>query len=237
MFARTPRLAFSRASSPGGQIEEPGKVDTNRLDVVCIDQASVQECNHQVGMMGPIYESAVEVCAWLGPPSVVADALFKPLCQGRSTTNSGFNFRQVRIGFELIIKHRYFTRLWIVQELVLAKEIRLTVGQDALDWNKFILSWQYAYFGKGRFLEQIIWARRAYREAPYKLSLTQMINKFGDMDCQVSHDHVNALLALAGESERVKVDYNMCLKSLIVQIAVSLDPAPFLEGPHTDTLG
>jgi Heterokaryon incompatibility protein (HET) len=39
------------------------------IDAICIDQASVKERNHQVGLMGMIYERAETVLVWLGRES------------------------------------------------------------------------------------------------------------------------------------------------------------------------
>ncbi|KAF1967421.1 heterokaryon incompatibility, partial [Bimuria novae-zelandiae CBS 107.79] len=35
------------------------------IDALCINQASITECNHQVQQMGLIYSNAVEVLSWL----------------------------------------------------------------------------------------------------------------------------------------------------------------------------
>lgn len=48
------------------------------VDAICIDQESIDERNHQVGLMGSIYSQARSVLVWLGSGSEeVADALGK----------------------------------------------------------------------------------------------------------------------------------------------------------------
>jgi hypothetical protein len=45
--------------------------ETRRLwiDAICINQASIEERNHQVGLMGKVYERAETVLVWLGRAS------------------------------------------------------------------------------------------------------------------------------------------------------------------------
>jgi hypothetical protein len=45
------------------------------IDALCIDQDLVEEKNHQVAQMGPIYSNAVEVIAWLGYSQGIGRAL------------------------------------------------------------------------------------------------------------------------------------------------------------------
>ncbi|EME80583.1 uncharacterized protein MYCFIDRAFT_31447, partial [Pseudocercospora fijiensis CIRAD86] len=37
------------------------------IDAICIDQTSMTECTHQVGLMADIYSKARSVLVWLGP--------------------------------------------------------------------------------------------------------------------------------------------------------------------------
>lgn len=46
------------------------------IDSICIDQFSIYERNHQVGLMGKIYERAYRVIAWLGQGDAVSRRAF-----------------------------------------------------------------------------------------------------------------------------------------------------------------
>jgi hypothetical protein len=53
-------------------------------DAICIDQSATQEKNHQVAMMGPIYEMAAHVLACLGPHAGDSEFLTEFIDKNRS---------------------------------------------------------------------------------------------------------------------------------------------------------
>jgi hypothetical protein len=53
-------------------------------DAICIDQSATQEKNHQVAMMGPIYEMAAHVLACLGPHAGDSEFLTEFIDKDRS---------------------------------------------------------------------------------------------------------------------------------------------------------
>ncbi|KAH8725749.1 heterokaryon incompatibility protein-domain-containing protein [Phaeosphaeriaceae sp. PMI808] len=54
------------------------------IDAICIDQASTQEKNHQVAMMGLLYENAEHVLACVGPHADDSQFLFETIDKERS---------------------------------------------------------------------------------------------------------------------------------------------------------
>lgn len=80
------------------------------MDQICIDQSNTLEKSHQVRMMASIYRKAQRVVAWLtGLPEVHRHRAFW------SRPNESF--------LKQVSKHPYFTRLWVIQEMLLAKEL------------------------------------------------------------------------------------------------------------------
>jgi hypothetical protein len=113
------------------------------IDSICIDQANVQEKGKQVAMMDLIFKSAAVVHVWLGPSDNSTAAAISSI---RAITyeqdyKSAKNFsgkvgtRELRWFTGVPLPTRYdwpallsffssgwFTRLWVVQEAVLARE-------------------------------------------------------------------------------------------------------------------
>lgn len=137
--------------------EQAGKVLW--IDAVCINQLNVEERNRQVQMMARIYKSAEEVVAWLGESEDDSDEAMKLLdrwgkvlapmivhCQ----TDLFLLFEDTEKIKALIdtiedpfagkawsalpslYKRPYWRRLWIVQEFVLARNIMVVCGCQAL---------------------------------------------------------------------------------------------------------
>ena len=88
------------------------------IDAICINQVDLEERTRQVALMGTVYTDAARVVGWLGSrkpgfPAFIAGT-FSP----------------------------FWTRLWIVQELTLARKLTLYVGDTMLDLQD-LSSWLY----------------------------------------------------------------------------------------------
>ena len=136
------------------------------IDAMCINQASVFERNSQVSMMGEIYASARAVLVWLGEEdwnSMLVHAFLKTLpgvqAQIKSTgvqfdrdhplswqpPEAGFNcfydadsqstegMHDRVLGF---YARKWFTRVWTLQEVLLAREVEVYCGNAKISWNQ-----------------------------------------------------------------------------------------------------
>jgi hypothetical protein len=113
------------------------------IDAVCINQEDIGERNHQVMQMGIIYSQASRVVVWLGLADDSAqlafqacNRLYDDVCS--FGVDSSLNF----LGGELeaidsLCSREYWTRLWIVQEVLLGKNILLCCGDLQLGWRSF----------------------------------------------------------------------------------------------------
>lgn len=97
------------------------------IDALCIDQSSIKERNHQVALMGKIYSSAKLVIAWLGHD-------FETSLSNVSTFDaSASNIHQYVTSMIHLSSSTYWTRLWIVQEFVLATNLEIWSGHETTD--------------------------------------------------------------------------------------------------------
>jgi len=137
------------------QFRDLGKHGYLWIDAICIDQGNIDERGEQVGFMGDIYSNADRVIVWLGKEdndtreavtliSAIARA-FKKAREESETTPSTFPFndprlyahtdpkispldvRQWRIVMEFFTR-TWFSRVWVLQEVTLAKEVDLFCG-------------------------------------------------------------------------------------------------------------
>jgi hypothetical protein len=109
------------------------------IDTLCIDQSSDSEKNHQVAQMGRIYSEAERVVAWIGMEDPSAMSTRASTATGHSELRIAFDclnrlyyskypWASTSLEREVVERlcHRsYWTRLWIVQEFVLAREIKI----------------------------------------------------------------------------------------------------------------
>jgi hypothetical protein len=121
------------------------------VDGICINQADMSERCEQVLLMAEIYRQADRVVGWLGEEendSSVAMNMLSKLADVWSdyrdhNINPGRGLNSIPNAFELaiwtairrIFMRAWWTRLWIYQEVILARSITLSCGQDSLDWE------------------------------------------------------------------------------------------------------
>ena len=136
------------------------------VDSICVNQSDLDEKRSQIALMGKIFASATRVLGWLGE----ATPEVKPAIEFREElVNSAEQFGIDRQPFyrltgeqrlngearaieEVIKCHElynlcsiygkpWFSRMYIAQEAVLAKELTLLCGTHELDWRDFVTSY------------------------------------------------------------------------------------------------
>ncbi|KAF4956131.1 hypothetical protein FSARC_11661 [Fusarium sarcochroum] len=107
------------------------------VDAICVNQQDLEERGNQVAKMGQIYSECFQVILWLGddlvskrPASHPPRHRFQQL-QDPYLTLPSKNGRQVTI--QEILKRRYFSRVWVIQELILPPRILIPFG-DKTFW-------------------------------------------------------------------------------------------------------
>jgi hypothetical protein len=102
------------------------------IDQICIDQSNTGERNHQVMRMSQIYKDASCVYSWLGAEADNSDEamdFIEKLSQRRNDTwlhLKSTHSKQNMIG--ALLDRPYWRRLWIVQEVVLARRVIVLCG-------------------------------------------------------------------------------------------------------------
>ncbi|KAK5167350.1 uncharacterized protein LTR77_007049 [Saxophila tyrrhenica] len=196
------------------------KTDTIRVwaDYTCIQQSDLRELSYQVSFM---------VYGWLGIGHESGDEEMDRIESIRLSrrNNSSWNSisRQYSTALEVVASSPYWTRLWIKQEVILAKDVWLFQGEKAAHWNdvRFVSS-----LGRSRANQPQI--RRAtgsaashkpqaasmlslldYRALHYNnLDLPELVVKFCNAGCQDARDKIYALLSLTNPDTRRQIAVN-----------------------------
>ncbi|PMD64882.1 HET-domain-containing protein, partial [Hyaloscypha bicolor E] len=90
------------------------------IDAICINQKDVYERNAQVLRMRRIYQKANQVVIWLGPASNRGDDAVRFLKLVNLTKNNDLSAEWKAMASFLV--RAWWNRIWVVQEIVLAKE-------------------------------------------------------------------------------------------------------------------
>lgn len=129
------------------------------VDAVCINQGDESEKAVQVRMMGSLYSRAEEVIVWLGAASddsdyamkqlndwssnktfLTADSLTKLMSDRQYVLQAGLKHQDdpVYNALEALFCRSWFTRLWVLQEIVLAQRCRLFCGSAEITLEQLV---------------------------------------------------------------------------------------------------
>ncbi|PVH77344.1 HET-domain-containing protein [Cadophora sp. DSE1049] len=114
------------------------------VDALCVNQQDVKERNEQVAMMGEVYASAKPVLIWLGEANEDSDEVFALMSKVVSEKTITEETSQKLFSFYMqLVEREWFTRLWTIQELVLARQDPLVgCGHTWTTWSTLLGSWQ-----------------------------------------------------------------------------------------------
>ena len=185
------------------------------VDQICIDQTNVAEVSSQVSMMSEIYTQATSTLIWLGGGTLLQEA-------AREFTRSMDCDALITI-----LNDQYFTRLWVVQEIMLARDVQVLVrGNHRFTWRQLDEMFNDAYWGNNRkyILDNApssataLLSRRIHRGLKPSQSLYDAIKYFSNNGCQDPRDRVYGLLGIVREHERVVVDYSESVEEVYLSV-------------------
>jgi hypothetical protein len=118
------------------------------IDAICINQDDKVEQSLQIEQMGKVYSQAMRVAVWLGPgnkDSLMALPFLHRLAEedlNHETITSIFQEKKVKnqgIRLDLALRatlngNPYWYRLWIIQEIFLARDAILHFGHETVSW-------------------------------------------------------------------------------------------------------
>lgn len=136
--------------------------DVNRTvylwaDAICIDQEDIpgrrnEEKEHQIRMLPRIFKSANTVLAWLGIEENGSRRVMRKfedwgikIIQGKheELKDKIEVTDPIWVSISRLLNRRWFTRIWIVQEVVLANELVVVCGKHRLSWDVFYAAAQH----------------------------------------------------------------------------------------------
>ncbi|KFA80375.1 hypothetical protein S40288_10283, partial [Stachybotrys chartarum IBT 40288] len=123
------------------------------VDALCINQDDIQERNSQVGFMDEIYKNAHEVLMWLGDEAEDSSLGLETVKRANDLFLKGtkedilsgaMNFFGDKaldphwIALGRLLKRPYWTRVWILQEVLLSVNNIVCCGPYRLPWAYFV---------------------------------------------------------------------------------------------------
>ncbi|GAB7328372.1 hypothetical protein MBLNU13_g00356t1 [Cladosporium sp. NU13] len=190
------------------------------VDAICINQRDEREKSHQVRAMDKVYSNAVAVSAWLGLNRAPNWMQWREADVKTLERSDWFLFENVLE----IAERAYWSRVWIVQELVLARRVRVHVSDRSFDFRDL------AFEAKNMLkcddaedLTQLL----AYVEArdldniDTRQPLHELLLRFKECRCSDPRDNVFAFLSLVNEEDKYYLggcfpDYSLTHDAVVV---------------------
>ena len=203
----------------------PDRAVTLWIDAICIDQSSLQERNHQVRMIGEVFTKADRVNAWLGYGNkeygkVLAcfdESVKSQRDESWSLPESSSLWTQQCISlFQL---REYWSRVWIVQELVLANDIMLFWNESSISWAGLLRLVSMFEKDKAPAVRAIAAMRMSYEG---QRSFEELFGRFGHLQCALDHDRFYSLYGMVNDvscltSALPLPDYGLCITEVFMQ--------------------
>jgi hypothetical protein len=223
------------------------------VDAVCINQDDVAERNLQVPRMKQIYENAESTLIWLGgdapgsPARQISNIAFRFLgevtrrghrdshelrrwinfdrgSEGTSRPESSRLWKSRWQAFDALCRHEYWTRTWIIQEVLLAKTVVLCGSEMMQPWSSFEALCRAlderprpplgystrveGAVGKAESIPLQLVNDRIHRSVSSNRQLRRLLEAYSSSRSTITHDKIYGLLGLAEKSSDIQVDYS-----------------------------
>ena len=236
------------------------------IDAVCIDSHNLQERGHQVQQMKHIYKNAANVLIWLGPSNARSDRLFdflNTLDNPESSENANqsvaqmtkeqWNMSQEKLlhaGVDIwracasLSNRTYWTRLWIIQEILLARWPILVCGSKRAPWQSWAVSLDVLETFKDQTLTWTCWlhdssanfiCRQWFSTSDGVASdhLMKLVVRFRQSNCSDTRDHIFGLIGLASDASALQVNYDCSLDQLCRDVFFWLNDSSSISTEET----
>jgi len=189
------------------------------IDQISINQSSTLERNHQVSLMSTIYGEAGGVIIWLASH---ADDKGKLVEAAKQFQKIGWDLKS----YDTIISNNYFSRLWVVQEVLLARSIRVMAQGYTPGW----LSWEKLCRQRNisRLYSPADRLHQAYRFGESLLEshslrselrrLDDCIQVFSANHCENPRDKVYGLMGIVYGQDRIAIDYTKSVVDVYIDV-------------------
>ncbi|EJT73604.1 hypothetical protein GGTG_07460 [Gaeumannomyces tritici R3-111a-1] len=210
------------------------------------------EKNHQVGQMNIVYSSAQNVIIWLGPGSSAITELFcasaklhehaaqqcllmgqtrlemwkavwrslRPLSEGNAPLLKEHHYDALMT----VLRRPWFGRVWVIQEVALAKKATIMCGRASTPTSSFAL--MPSLLGveapkQARALLDVMPSPVRKEERSWwkeKRDLFTVLRKFGNCSSTKPHDRIYALLGISADPHAIKPRYEATEQQVVEDV-------------------
>ncbi|TLD15991.1 uncharacterized protein PgNI_01900 [Pyricularia grisea] len=202
------------------------------IDQICINQVDKDEKSRQIPLMGRVYRHAINTLVWLGTSDSVTGQVFSLLNHAATELILDFSQLQIPNGLQQrgfppandkiwndlwdLLDRPWFSRLWIIQEVVLSRNAWVVCGDHLMSWSMLetacenlqaagISQWLQEMVSKGGSTDH---CQRVVKLGTFGQEQSlNLLNRARESNCWDQRDKIYGLLGIIRASW-VRVDYN-----------------------------
>ncbi|KAI3330014.1 heterokaryon incompatibility protein-domain-containing protein [Ustulina deusta] len=187
------------------------------IDAISINQADMTERAEQVALMPKIYMASQKTTIWLGAAlnlSTEALALFNSIAGFANQTMVPPGKEDVWRELGELYSNPWFYRVWIIQEIIMARDIVILLNGEPWSWQSFAEASANALVGTRRF-QMVLDPSRSIQLANFRATFKSVgpaptilhaLAIGRQALATLDHDKVYALLGLSADSFEVNYD-------------------------------
>ncbi|KAK7711132.1 hypothetical protein SLS57_008222 [Botryosphaeria dothidea] len=206
------------------------------VDALCINQSDDQEKAEQVGKMGQIFQRAASVVAWIGPQQEDSDLAMDWVARaGDHTLDLEDPMHEKHLDLKTALLRLfdlpYWSRIWIVQELVRARTLVYQCGSASVTEGQLraavntLRDLKYEFWDQCRNPQNAVMLR-TYAGLP---PLIFLLRTFRHFEASLGQDKIFALLGLARDVRALRPDYASPCEATYTAFARALIDAGYVE--------
>jgi hypothetical protein len=220
------------------ELRDPVEPRVLWIDAICIDQQNLEEKQQQILLMKDIYTRASRVVVWLAEPRAKSDLVVSLLDelnaqhdQGTHTFQSLLAIHRPRLGLpewialRNFLDHPWWSRIWTLQEVVLASSIVVCFGKHTIPWERLLIlaptnsllyetHEMFQVMGNESLhsdfakplgcgaIASIQWMRRGVQNG-VRYSLVELLGQCWERKATDPRDHIFGLFALASDIDEL----------------------------------
>ena len=177
-------------------------------DALSINQQDIPERNRQVRLMPHIYFRARTVLIWLGSQSVMRQGQSWAESQETTTHTPEPAVQLKDILHAALCLDPYWDRVWIIQEIGKARNLKVCFDEISLPWSDFILKIKndspnhaITNYGPLRINEQL---KTKYGRGH---TLVNLLESYKESKCEDPRDKIYGFIGLASDCHGFPIDY------------------------------
>lgn len=197
------------------------------IDAICIDQSNNMERGHQVRLMPQIYQQATRVLMYIGEHDNESRELIERfetflIAVNQSGGSKEISYRDGEAMWKALQERKYFSRLWILQEIALARQAEVLCGESSLEWKHIIDHGLGEHQIQSSLKDSVLGFNRSIVMVP-DIELF-VLDRGRHALCQDPRDKVYGLLGLLPGRRigTIGADYSVSVQQLYTSLAVEL---------------